>query len=358
MAVPNPERELQRLQKLLRGGLPSCLVVMGKSDFFRQEAFDLALAAVVEDIDVRSISGERETDGREIDDLRGGTLFSRGTVVAVRRGEAWLKQHGEALLASLPAIAERSALIIEVVKLDRRTKLAKQLLAAGELCEFRDLYSEPYDRSRSPLEAELVGWLVGRSKGMSCPLSAEAAFLVVSSVGTKPAELLDEVERIGSRVGEVRRPLTADEVRGSLTCSFESNPFEFVEAVLNHDRKGATRALVAMYSRGTQGRDGARIDQGGLFPFITSWLYQCLAQLHEGRLLLDGGIPARDVPSRLGVRTFTDRFLSQLRANTESQLRRGLLFLLQCQRELRSSGEDPESLLLRFLGRYLPEEAA
>ena len=358
MAIPNPERELQRLQKLVSRGLPSCLVIMGRSDFFRQEAFDLAFAAAPDDVEIRSVSGERETDGREIDDLRGGTLFSRGTVLAVRRGEAWLKQHGDLLVASLPKIAERSALILEVKKLDRRTKLAKNLLANGESCEFRDLYSEPYDRSRSPLEAELVGWLVGRSKAMSCPLSAEAAFLVVSSVGIKPAELLDEVERIGARVGRVRGPLTAEEVRGSLTCSFESNPFEFAEAVLDHNRKGATRALVAMYSRGTQGRDGARIDQGGLFPFITSWLYQCLVQLHEGRLLLDRGVPARDVPAKLGVRTFVDRFVAQLRTNSEAHLRRGLTLLLQCHRELRSSGEDPEYLLLKFLGRYLQEEAA
>ncbi len=88
MAVPNPERELERLKKVLRAGLPACLVIRGASGFFRQQAFDLAFAAIPEDADLRSLDGETDTDGRELDDLRGGTLFGRGSVLALRRGEA------------------------------------------------------------------------------------------------------------------------------------------------------------------------------------------------------------------------------------------------------------------------------
>ncbi len=74
--------------------------------------------------------------------------------------------------------------------------------------------------------------------------------------------------------------------------------------------------------------------------------------------LMDGGVASRDVPSRLGVRFFADRFVGQMERNPEARLRRGLRLLHACQRELRMTGEDPEYLLLRFLSRYFAENAA
>src|SRR5690606_18296789 len=111
------------------------------------------------------------------------TLFGGGTVVVVRRGEGWLKSHGEALVRGIDGIRPGSALVLEVKKLDKRTKVAKAVVKSGESFEFRDLYTEPYDRSRSPLDAEIVGWLVQRSRTLECPLAPDAAFLVVSTVG-------------------------------------------------------------------------------------------------------------------------------------------------------------------------------
>ena len=79
-------------------------------------------------------------------------------------------------------------------------------------------------------------------------------------------------------------------MRGKVTTSFAATPFEFAEAILSRDRKRAMRALSAMYDRGVQGKDGETVDKGGVFPFVTSWLYTQLAQAIEGRRLLDSGV--------------------------------------------------------------------
>lgn len=360
MAGPSPDRERERLAKTLRDGLPPLLIITGVSDFFRQEAFDAAVASIPAGIDLRSMDGDAETDGRELNDLCGGTLFGSGSVLVIRRGEAWLKAHGESLLGMIASIAKGSSLVLEVKKLDKRTKVAKQLVKAGELFEFRELYTAPYDRNRSPLDAEMVGWLVKRSRAIKCPLQPEAAFMVMSLVGTKPAELVEEIERIKSQFKDrdTGKALSPEDLRGSLTCSFQSNPFEFADALLAFDRKSATRALSTMYSRGTTGRDGKQMDQYALFPFITNWLYRSLSQAYEGRCLVDAGVSLRDVPGRVGVRQFVDRFVGQLKNNPASRLQRGLQLLHACQRELRTTGEDPEWLLQRFLHRYFVEAVA
>ena len=114
----------------------------------------------------------------------------------------------------------------------------------------------------------------------------------------------------------------------------------------------AVRSLRAMFDHGVKSRDGRAMDQGGVFPFITSWLFQSLALVHEGRLLLDSGTSARDLAGKLGVNNFGDRFTEQVRNNPLPRLRHGLLALLHCQRMLRLSSEEPVVLLERFLAQW------
>ncbi|MCA8944040.1 MAG: hypothetical protein KDB80_15860 [Planctomycetes bacterium] len=351
MAKPNPEQELTRLSKLVARQLPPVVVILGTSEFFRREAFDAVLGAVDPTAELRTIDGTESTDGRELDDLRGASLFGSGTWLAVRRAGGWLKSHGAALEQVLGARRDGCGLVLEVPKLDRRTKLAKTLAEAGELFEFRDLYAEPYDRSRSPLEAELVRWVVARASKRSLSITSEAAYLVISSVGHEPADLVAEIERLAPMFEG--RKVDPEELRRHVTSSFESTPFEFAEAVLAHDRLRSLRSLHAMFARGVKGRDGASIDKGGVFPFITNWLHQALVSVYEGRRLLESGVPARDVPGRLGVRVFVDRYQAQLERSTTTWIVRALHELHDCQRGLRSSGEDPQRLLERFVARCL-----
>jgi len=352
MAVPNPEHELSRLRRTLEAGVPPLVVILGPASFFRDEALELVLARVPKDADVRRLAGDRETAGDELQDLCGASLFGSGSWLVVRRAEAWLKKHGPALAELLPKMASGCGAVIEAQKLDRRTKVGKQLSKAGEVFEFRELYAEPYDRSRSPLEAEAVGWIVERARGLKLRLTAEAGLLLMSTVGTDPGELVAELSRVASRMRGEKRALGPDDLAGALTCSFGSTPFELADALLGGDQRRATRSLEAMFERGVRGRDGKDVERSGVFPFAVSWLYQSLAKAWEGRFLLDRGVPIRDVPGRLGVRVFVPRFQQQVSGNPEPRLRAGLRLLHQAQRELRQSGEDPLWILRRFVDRY------
>jgi DNA polymerase III delta subunit len=146
--------------------------------------------------------------------------------------------------------------------------------------------------------------------------------------------------------------LQPQDLAGVLSTRFESTPFELAEAVLARDRRRALRSLRAMFDRGLRQKDGAAMDPGGVFPFATSWLYSSFASALEGRLLLDGGVPERDLAARAGVRAFQERFLTSVTRNDQAELRRGILLLLECQRALRHTGEEPQVLLERFVDAW------
>jgi hypothetical protein len=387
MAAPNPEEELARLHKLAARALPPLVVVTGSNDLFRAEATDRLLAAVPAGAELRVLDageeraagGDEDADGGEDDagddgddgagdavggacpelqELCGGGLFTKVAWLVVRRGAGWWQRHVGSLAAALPRFAKGCTLVLEARKLDRRKKVAqglvKALAASGALFEFRDLYDQPFDRSRSPLEGELCKWVVGRAARLGVALQPDAAWLVVVQVGKAPADLLAELGRLRDRFGADprRKPLAPAELRGALTCSFESTPFELADAVLRHDRRAALRSVRAMFDRGVRARDGRPMDAGGVFPFATNWLHGQLATTLDARQLLASGVPERDLAGRMGVRQFVDRFVEHVRGNDEARLRRGLLALVAVQRLSRLTGEQPDALLERFLAAW------
>lgn len=383
MAVPNPEDELGRLAKLIARGLPAITIVTGGNDHFRAEATDRLLAAIPKDAELRTLDageeraggggdddgGDEADDGEaggaaadaslaacpELQDLRGGGLFAKTAFLVVRRGANWWQKHAATLAAVLPRFGKGCGLVLEANKLDKRKKAAQALVKtlgdAGQLFEFRDLYDLPYDRSRSPLEGELCKWVVGRAQKLGVALQPDAAWLLVMQVGKAPVELLAELQRLRDQFGAdgKRKPLAPADLRGKLTCSFESTPFEFAEAVLGGDRRAAHRSVRAMFDRGVRGKDGKNMDPGGLLPFTTSWLFGQLATALEGRQWLDSGVSPRDLPAKVGVRQFAERFVENVQRHDAARLRRGLLALHACQRLGRTTGEDPDALLERFL---------
>ncbi len=353
MAAPNPERELSRLEQELARGLPRCLVLLGPGAWFRARACDLVLAKVPAQSELRQVDGEQAGDGEELALLRGGGLFARQSCLLVRRAEAWLTAHKDTLAGTIARIVPTATLVLETTRLDRRTRLGKAIEQGGGVFEFRELYADPFDARQSPLETELVQWLVGRSRAAQVPLRPEAAFLLIATVGKEPGELVQELQRLKAQCGAVTAPLRPEDLRGRLNTSFESNPFELAEAVLAGDRRRALRSLAAMFRRGVRDRDGGTMDKGGVFPFATSWMYQALTQAYEGRLLLDRGVPLGEIGNRVGVRMFQDRFLRQVQKNPAPRLARMLGLLARAQTELRTTGEEPELLLEAFVARAL-----
>lgn len=384
MAAPSPEDLLDRVERLAKKGLPPVVLVYGPNDFFRHEAVEKLLAAVPADAELRTIDandlrapgggggGGDDDDGDDDDgggaaaagntaencpellDLRGGGLFARRSFLLVRRAKNWWAHHAATLAGEVAKFAKGSGILIEAQKLDRRKKVAAQLVKQctddGAAFEFRELYATAFG-GRDPMQGELAKWIRARGRKLGVPLSLEAACMMIACVGKQPAELHAELQRLRDNLPAEPRAgeLSSQDIRQKLNLGFESTPFELAEAVLGGDRAGAFRSVRAMFARGVRGRDGKPMDQGGLFPFATSWLFQSLAKAYEGRAMFDGGASAQDVAAQVGVRQFVDRFARELQQNDLPRLRRGLQALHSCQRQSRMQSEEPEVLLERFL---------
>jgi hypothetical protein len=375
MAGPNPDEELERLRNLCRRGLPPVVVVTGSNSFYRHEAIELLLAAVPAEAELRrmdavedrgSTATDEETeedeeeavepaeslhDVPELAELRGGGLFARTSFLCVRRGAKWWQRCAPVLAQHWQRFGKGCGLLLEADKLDRRRKVAAQLVTdlGSAVFEFRDLYTTGFG-GEDLSGGELAKWVVRRGERLGLTLAMESAVLMVLQVGHGPAELVAELERLKAQFDQqpIPRPLQPADLVGRLHTTFASTPFEFADAVLERDRVRAQRSLRAMFDRGVRNKAGKR-DTGGLFPFTTSWLWQSMAKIHEGLVRVAAGQRVDAVADQLAPGRGAQRLARQLTGNDLASLRHGMLALHHVQRLQRTTGEADDVMLERFL---------
>ena len=352
MAAPHPQREMDRLVRQLESGDPGqVFVIQGQSRWFRDQALDRLRArfgkqAQIVDFDGKESGAAQADVGAFLLDLRTPDLFGATKLLLLRQGERVLKTHGKLFGELLDHIVPGNVLVLDVGKLDGRTAFAKKIKKAGGAYEFRNLYDRPFRDDEPANSAEVVRWLADRAKAVGLAFTHDAALFVVQVVGSEPALLMGELERLvplfeGRKIGPA-------ELRSQLTTSFGSSQFELVEALLDGDLKAALRSLNALEREGLRDKEGKRMDAGAVFPMVASWLGTCLGNLMEARAEVDRGESPATAAQRHGG-YFRERFERQLRRSDRESLGRLHDALIRGERRLRRSGEEPILLLERLI---------
>ncbi len=341
---------MQRLEALVKGNPPSVLVFVGPERWFRDRALDLVRRSLGAKGDLFELdAGEREGGTQEaasfLMDLRTASLFGGNKVLLLRSAEKWLRSHGKVLVGTLEAIARGNTLVLDLAKLDGRSSLAKKLNKIGERFDFRRLYESAWE-GRPPTSAEIVQWTQQRAKTKKLGLSLDLALFVVQVVGHEPSQIEGCLDQLA--ISHAGQRLDAETLRASLTASFGSSQFEFVDALLAQDPRAALRSLLALYREGLRDREGKRLDSGAIFPMVSSWLGSSLDKLCAAREELEAGHPISELVRRHGG-AFQARFERQLRGLDLSRLRLMRAALIRAEERLRGSGEESEILLERLI---------
>ena len=356
MAAPNPEKELERLQSLMTAvKRPSVLVFQGPGQWFAQRALTLLRAHLGEDGDCSEVDGGESSTaaaeaGKFLVDLRTASLFGGKKMLLLRNAERWLRVHQKALAETIERIAAGNLLVLVVHKLDGRSALAKRIKKIGAVFEFRLLYDKPFGGRGRPESAELVQWLVQRARVHGLRLDALAALFMTEVVGSDPAALDGEVQRLAPLLG--KGAVRIEALRGQLSVQFSSSQFELVDAILDGDARAAFRSQRALFREGLRDKDGKPIDRSAVFPLVSAWLMQTLGKLLEARIEIDAGAARATVIAQYGG-YFKERFERQLAKSSRSRLCAILAALRQAERRLRRSAEEPELLLERLLCEIL-----
>ncbi|KMP10425.1 DNA polymerase III subunit delta [Candidatus Nitromaritima sp. SCGC AAA799-A02] len=258
--------------------------------------------------------------------------FMGGTKLVIVRNlhEAVLDDAGTKLLLEYVADpAPGSCLALTADKADRKRKLYKTLTAGkgAVVCE-------------APREAGLIPWVKRRARSMGYELKPEAARKMVERVGPKLGILAQELEKVITYAGKSKTVTGA--MVGELVGEIKmENAFALTEAL---KEKKSEKALRLLHNQLDHGEDPTKI------LGLIAWQFRTLWEVkhYQARKLTP-----RKIAEQMGAKPFlVEKALQYTKNFSREALKNGLRNLFEADRELKTSGKDPqgvlESLLLRL----------
>jgi DNA polymerase III subunit delta len=248
--------------------------------------------------------------GRLLDEAQTPSLFAQSRLLLIANAEKLSKRWGEELIA-LQDVSNSSLKVI--------------LLCTGAKA-LEDWMKKIPAIVIEPLKpGEVTRWLVERYS-----LSPDVARYVVESAGTELYLLHNEMEKLSTYLGGVRRPEISD-VEVSVLHVDKFGAFELEDAILERDYRKAVKVV------------GAMIDDGVEPLLILAKIVRVWRQLFVGKGLA-GKTSANEVAAAAGVPAFkSSTFLTSCRKYGWPQLTNGFRELLYADHAFKSSSPNVEA---------------
>ena len=203
--------------------------------------------------------------------------MAKRRVVIIRRIEDVIESAARGFLQVITNPVESTVLVFTADKIDGRRKFFQELKKSSAEVEFR-----------LPYENELPAWIEQRAKKIGKRLEAEAIHLLAMSIGTKPRELANELEKLLLHA-EGRDTITADDVAWIVVASKDASVFDFIDAVGLRERSRALRILQRL------------VEQGDHPVGALALLTRHVGILRKTKWLVDSGLPRSQYASKLKV---------------------------------------------------------
>jgi DNA polymerase-3 subunit delta len=208
--------------------------------------------------------------------------------------------------------------------------LAKAVKAAGG-----DVVAERARKAR-----ELPRWLVGEAQRQGITLDGAGAQTLVALVGERPQRLLRELEKLVLEHGPGAH-LGVEEVEAAAAPSAERQVWGLVDALVARDRRGATRAYLALR------------EQGEALPRLVPLMARRVRDVLTVAVRLEDGESPAQIKASLKMSPFAaDRRIKEARGTDPDSLRRALEALADLELAGRGQNElSDDTVAIRTIGR-------
>ncbi|MCQ2372614.1 MAG: DNA polymerase III subunit delta [Phascolarctobacterium sp.] len=344
MTTYKPEELLKKLNK--RDSLQERIILVYGEDSYYRQRINSAIANFVygdtpeEDREITVF--EKDTNLGELEGVINSYPFFSGSSLVVLKDEKLLgkaesenvKKQQERLGKILSDIPEYCTVFISAVKLDGRTKFAKDLIKQAAAC------------SCEPIKVYNLGdWLNEKAEELGGSLDRNAQECIMEylePLEVAPLQLLEqELEKLAVYAGE-RKRWTQKDVEEIFASLPEVGSFALSNAVAEHKLIAALEILAAEEKKGT-----------AIIKLCGGLMFQ-LRKMLQIKELQEEHYNPKQIGEAMGIRFsgILNRNIAQCRKFTYGELQDALLAMAQLNIDLRSGGRQYSKLkeiLVRLL---------
>jgi len=257
------------------------------------------------------IDGKADINGI-MDNCEAMPVFSEKKVVIVKNSgffkpgskdgkEAKKKPAGDDFITCLQNIPGHTCLVFYESEIDKRLKAVDVIKNSGLVVEFA--YQKP---------AELVKWVIKVFRSFNKEIDTMTASMLVDNSELDMNEILNEVNKITSFVGE-KVQVEASDIEKACSKSIKSRIFDLTDAIAEKNSQRALKVLNEM------------IILKEPLPRILFMITRQFRHILEMKLLSSEGLSMNEAASRMGIAPYAaGKVLKQSKSFTVDELKRAI----------------------------------
>ena len=212
-------------------------ILIGDDPWLRDQARHAIVAELIGDADPQMCVSNYDGDvdlATVLDDLRTLAFLAPHRVVVVREADGFVSTHRDKLQRYLEAPSSSGSLILLVNAMRTTEKLYKLADKIGQVIP-----------CKPPSARDLPGWITEQARERGAAISRDAALLLAQWTGPNLAQLISELDKLITYVGERGRVEPAD-VSAIVASSAGPATFDLTNALTAGDLPRALTSLAGM----------------------------------------------------------------------------------------------------------------
>ncbi len=287
------------------------------------------------------------------DEIRTAPMFGKHKLVIVENADGLLVKYQEKISEYIKSPFSINCLILEVLSIDKRTRLAKAMNGKqGILIECDKLFDSPapWETKKPEYDSELTKWIVMHARNYDKIMNLKSAFSLLEKTGNNLSIIDKQLQVLSIFVGD-RKEIFIEDIQMLSGASHREKLYNLLDAIGMKNTLSAVKMAENIFNIGMENeRKAITFDPRSIAITIVISSHKRMKDLWKIIRILDKGGNKNDVLGKTSVkRPFVDKMIKQAQNFKEEEMPEKWRYLLEADLLCKTSRLSPTLIIEQLI---------
>ena len=268
-----------------------------------------------------------------LDEVNTVPMFGKHKLIVVENADIFLDKYQDKILGYIKNPYNVNSLILNVLSIDKRTKIAKAIDGKhGIIIECDKLFDRPapWETKKPEYESEITKWIVMHAKNYNKTMNLKTAFCLLEKTGNSLAIIDRQLEALSIFIAD-RKGITIEDIQMLLGLSHREKLYNLLDAIGMKDTISAVKMAENIFEIGMENeRNNITYDAKSIAITIVISTHKRMKDLWKIIRILDKGGNKNDILKKTSVKKpFADKMIKQARNFNEKEMPEKWKYMLE-----------------------------
>ncbi len=287
------------------------------------------------------------------DEVRTAPMFGKRKLIVVENADGLLVKYQERIAEYIKNPFSVNCMILEVLSIDKRTKLARAMSGKqGVIIECDKLFDRPapWATKKPEYDSELTKWIVMYARSYDKTMNLKSAFCLLERTGNSLAIIDRQLDALSIFVGN-RNEISIEDIQMFSGASHREKLFNLLDAIGMKDTISAVKMAENIFNTGMENeRKAITFDPRSIAITIVISTHKRMKDLWKIIRVLDkGGGKEEILEKRYAPRPFVDKMIRQARNFKEEEMPEKWKYMLDADLLCKTSSLSPTLIIEQLI---------